>query len=72
MFIFMGARVGSFVLVMGSLMLMSLRELADYQVAQSHASRRSACRLFAVINAWSLEFRVWIDTFANHRPKQQQ
>ena len=25
---------------------LSLRELADYQVAQSHASRRSACRLF--------------------------
>ena len=39
-----GVRVGCFVLGMGSFMLMSLRELAEYQVAQSHASRRSACR----------------------------
>ena len=43
--------MGSFVLGMGSFALTSLRELADYQVAQSHASRRSACRLSAVINA---------------------
>ena len=44
MLIFMGIRVGSFVLEMGSLMFVSVRELADHQVAQSHASRRSACR----------------------------
>ena len=28
-------------------------ELADHQVAQSHACRRSACRFLSVINAWS-------------------
>ena len=43
--------MGSFVLGMGSFTLMSPRDLADYHVAQSHASRRSACRLFVVINA---------------------
>ena len=64
--------MGFFALGLGSFMLMNLRELAEYQVAQSHASRRSACRLFAVINAKPREFRVWINTFVNHRPKQQQ
>ena len=54
---------------MGSLMLVSLRELADYQVAQSHASRCEVhVRSFPVINAWTLEFRVWMDTFVTHRP----
>ena len=51
MFAFLGVRVGFFALGLGSFMLMNLRELAEYQVAQSHASRRSACRLFALINA---------------------
>ena len=41
--VFHGHEGGYSVLVMGSLMLMSLRELTDFQVAQSHASRRSAC-----------------------------
>ena len=49
--VFLGQEGGSSVLKIGSLMLMSLRELADYQVAQSHASRRSACRFASVINA---------------------
>ena len=49
-FFFMGTRVGSFVLGVGSLILVRVRELADHQVAQSHASRRSACRFLSVIN----------------------
>ena len=31
--------MGFFILGLGSVMLMNLRELAEYQVAQSHASR---------------------------------
>ena len=49
MFVFLGLRLGFFALGLGSFMLMNLRELAEYQVAQSHASRRSACRLFVVV-----------------------
>ena len=36
---------GSFVLQLGYLTLVSPRELAEHQVAQSHASRGSACRV---------------------------
>ncbi len=62
--------MGSLVLGIGSLMLMSLRELADYQVAQSPRLWEQCMQgPFSVINAWRfLEFRVWIDTFVNRHP----
>ena len=44
MLLFMSRKRGSFVLELGYLTFVSPRKLAEHQVAQSHASRGSACR----------------------------